>query len=83
MAKMAPTSYTLRAYWVGFGDCFLLTFNYPKGDRHVLIDFGTAKQPPKTGAGYMHGIAKRIAEDCGGKLHVSSSPKSSHAPVLK
>lgn len=66
---MAPTSYTLHAYWVGFGDCFLLTFHYPKGDRHVLIDFGTAKQPPKTGAGYMHGIAKRIAADCGGNLH--------------
>jgi hypothetical protein len=38
-----PTGLTVRMYQVGFGDCFLLTFHYPKtGDRHVLIDFGSS-----------------------------------------
>nr|NLU60627.1 hypothetical protein [Pseudomonas sp. BIGb0427] len=43
---MNPTSLTLYAYQVGFGDCFLLRFNYP-GDvrRHVLIDFGSMGMP--------------------------------------
>ena len=36
-----PDSLTVRAYDVGFGDCFLLTFHYKERDRHVLVDFGT------------------------------------------
>jgi hypothetical protein len=30
-------------YNVGFGDCFLLTFEYrrPRKDQHILIDFGS------------------------------------------
>jgi len=39
-ADSKPGKLTLRAYNVGFGDCFLLTFHYPVRDRHVLIDFG-------------------------------------------
>jgi hypothetical protein len=67
-----PTSVTLRSYQVGFGDCFLLTFNYGEGEdaehRHVLIDFGSTAQPPK-GAVPMTKIADAIKEACGGKLH--------------
>ncbi len=69
-----PTTLTLRAYQVGFGDCFLLTFHYPaRGkkkafDRHVLIDFGTSS-PPKNGRkNYMVQVAKDIEQRCGGKL---------------
>ena len=40
-----PTELTLRAYQVGFGDCFLLTFHYTNFDRHLLIDFGTTGLP--------------------------------------
>ena len=48
---VAPKKLTIRAYGVGFGDCFLLTFHYAgkTGDRHVLIDFGTTQKPPKGG----------------------------------
>ena len=43
-----PHTLTLRAYGVGFGDCFLLTFRYndDTGDRHMLIDFGCTQKPP-------------------------------------
>ena len=49
--KTAPVKLTIRAYQVGFGDCFLLTFQYPKNgkkddnERHVLIDFGSTGMP--------------------------------------
>jgi hypothetical protein len=58
-------------YNVGFGDCFLLTFPYAAGDRHVLIDFGShpkAKGAPK---GYMETIARDIATHVnGGRLAI-------------
>jgi hypothetical protein len=66
-----PTSVTIRAYDVGFGDCFLLSFHYAKVDRHVLIDFGSTRLPAgKTGqpGKYLKRIAAQIREDCGGKL---------------
>ena len=40
-----PTSLEIRTYQVGFGDCFLLSFKYPKRARHVLIDFGSTGIP--------------------------------------
>ena len=70
-----PESYTLRAYQVGFGDCFLLTFHYPKQnaqaafDRHVLIDFGSSALPKNVRDGYLVRVAKDIQHECGGKLH--------------
>jgi hypothetical protein len=66
----APTGVTLRAYDVGFGDCFLLSFNYAQAQKHVLIDFGSTRLPAgKTGTGpYLERIARQIAADCGGKL---------------
>ena len=74
-----PSKLTLRAYQVGFGDCFLLTFHYPKAkseadrQRHILIDFGSMQQPKGTPTGQMRRVAEHIREVCGGeggKLHI-------------
>ena len=72
---LRPETLTLRAYQVGFGDCFLLTFHYPKRgtkpafDRHVLIDFGSTALPGKAPKDYLVRVAKDIETECGGKLH--------------
>jgi hypothetical protein len=65
-----PTSIEIRAYQVGFGDCFLLSFLYPKNARRdVLIDFGTTHLP-KLGsktvkeADHMLRVANHIAGVC-------------------
>ena len=80
MAK-APKSVTIRSYQVGFGDCFLLQFQYDGDDvRNVLIDFGTTGLPKSlatTPSKHMPRVAEMIAEHCGrdvakgkkGKLH--------------
>lgn len=66
--ETAPTGVRITSYQVGFGDCYLLSFHYGDGDRHVLIDFGT-KFRSKTGfKADLAGIAKQIAAACGGKL---------------
>ena len=70
----APTSIEIRAYQVGFGDCFLLSFLYPKqARRDVLIDFGTTGLPKRAGksvkeADHMLRVANHIAGVCGGQL---------------
>lgn len=66
----APHKLTLRAYNVGFGDCFLLTFHYARRDRHLLIDFGSTS-PPRTlqrRRDFLLDIAEDIAAVCGGRL---------------
>ena len=78
MPASKPLRLRIRTYQVGFGDCFLLSFEYAaadadaaekrKRDRHVLIDFGSTKSPPDAPPGLMLRVAKQIAEDCGGKL---------------
>ncbi len=69
MAK-APTQVAIRTYQVGFGDCFLLSFTYDKGvEKHVLIDFGSTKLPPKAPKGRMMDIALDIEKRTKGKLH--------------
>ena len=67
----APKSLTLRAYQVGFGDCFLLTFHYGNAgkDRHILIDFGSNAQPKGAPKKLLPAIADDIRKECGGKLH--------------
>ncbi len=66
-----PIRAVLRAYNVGFGDCFLLSFEYQSAStRHVLIDFGTTKRPKAAPADLMVQVARQIQSDCGGKLHV-------------
>ena len=70
MPPNVPTSVTIFAYQVGFGDCFLVRFTYPGGDRHALIDFGAFPPPTWAPAGYTKKVADAIAHDCGGKLHM-------------
>ena len=74
---LKPTQLTIRAYQVGFGDCFLLTFRYAgatrKSDkeRHILIDFGTTGMPDKMDWDeQMMKVARDIEERCDGKLHM-------------
>jgi hypothetical protein len=70
MAKR-PTSVRVRAYNVGFGDCFLLSIGYAAGDaRHVLIDCGTTGKARHKPFATMKDLAQRIALDCEGKLHM-------------
>jgi len=59
-----PEGATIRMYNVGFGDCFLLTFRYADGARHILIDFGTVSK-----GGDMVKIARDIEQACGKKLY--------------
>jgi hypothetical protein len=62
-----PQQLTIRAYDVGFGDCFLLTFHYVRGPRYVLIDFGSTAAASK-GTPLTMTIAENIAEVTDGKL---------------
>lgn len=64
-----PYELSLRAYQVGFGDCFLLTFKYERMRRHVLIDFGSTGKPASAGESLMLRVANNIREACAGKLH--------------
>jgi beta-lactamase superfamily II metal-dependent hydrolase len=69
--KTAPTQLTLRVYNVGFGDCFLLTFEYPgsTGNRHVLIDFGSTGKAEGASQTLLVDIANDIKAQTQGKLH--------------
>src|SRR5262245_29569693 len=64
----SPSSIRIRAYDVGFGDCFLLTFNYATTKKHVLIDFGSFPAPKRKTAGNKEKIAQHIKKTCNGKL---------------
>jgi len=71
MPANRPKSVEIRAYQVGFGDCFLVSFVYAADDkRHVLIDFGTTELPKHAGkpSAHMLRVAKHIHKTCGGKL---------------
>ena len=69
-----PSHLRVRMYQVGFGDCFLLSFTYPaplpdgRAERHVLVDFGSTRLPRR--AEDLAGVAKLIAQHCGGHLDV-------------
>ena len=69
---LTPRALTLRCYGVGFGDCFLLTFDYAGATaaRHVLIDFGSTQRPPNARPNLVQAIARDIAAATGGALHV-------------
>jgi ribonuclease BN (tRNA processing enzyme) len=65
-----PKRMTIRTYNVGFGDCFLLSFDYGAGsERHVLIDFGSTGLPKGVPATRMMEIAQDIKQRTNGKLH--------------
>jgi beta-lactamase superfamily II metal-dependent hydrolase len=68
----APTEVTIRMYNVGFGDCFLLTFKYPDGERHMLVDCGSTSAPKRAGKNphFMEKVVADIERVCSGKLHV-------------
>jgi hypothetical protein len=72
MAVASPHALTLRAYGVGFGDCFLLTFHYTgaTGDRHMLIDFGSTQHPPNAKSNLLGRIVNDIRTVVGKPLHV-------------
>lgn len=66
-----PIKLTIRSYQVGFGDCFLLLFEYPPVNgqpdmRCVLIDCGSTERPAN--APSLKKVASQITKDCGGKL---------------
>jgi ribonuclease BN (tRNA processing enzyme) len=61
------TGLQLFTYRVGFGDCFLLRFEYGADARHVLVDFGTSASPEQLGD-QMKQIADHIRTTCGTKL---------------
>lgn len=66
-----PVSLILRAYQVGFGDCFLLTFRYAdKNERHVLIDFGSTGLPKELPKDQMLRVAEEIRRQCEGNLDI-------------
>jgi glyoxylase-like metal-dependent hydrolase (beta-lactamase superfamily II) len=64
----APTRLTIRMYNVGFGDCFLLSFQYPKKARHVLLDYGSTAAPKRGPKNYMQKIAEDIKAVTSAKL---------------
>jgi beta-lactamase superfamily II metal-dependent hydrolase len=64
----APTSLTIRMYNVGFGDCFLLSFQYAKSARHVLLDYGSTAAPKRGPKNYMQKIAEDIKTVSSSKL---------------
>ena len=65
-----PTKATIRAYQMGFGDCFLLSVDYDdQTRRHILIDFGSTGLP-KDGKVSLDDVAADIARECGGALDV-------------
>lgn len=69
MSASAPKSMNVRTYQVGFGDCFLLSFNYDSGKKkHVLIDFGTKALPKGSPKNLMLRIANNIKEVVGDDL---------------
>ncbi len=69
--KPRPVKATLHAYQVGFGDCFLLRFDYSdRSARHLLIDFGSTGMPKKDAEASMKRVADDIAQRCGGKLDI-------------
>ena len=63
-----PKKLDIRTYNVGFGDCFLLSFDYGKESKHVLIDFGSTA-PPESIDDFQVAVANDIAEVTGGELH--------------
>ncbi len=65
-----PSSVTIRMYNVGFGDCFLMSFQYASGARHVLIDYGSTSAPRIGSANYMMDVATDIKRACNGKLDI-------------
>lgn len=67
MSTPKPRSVHLRTYRVGFGDCFLLRFEYSDRWRNVLIDFGSTAAPAHLKS-TMKAVAEDIVEVCKDRL---------------
>lgn len=71
-----PHEVRVRMYRVGFGDCFLVLFNYRRrladgrNQRSVLIDFGRTRTPRGRRGPDLPAVARQISQDCGGTLDV-------------
>jgi len=90
-----PSAVRVRMYQVGFGDCFLVSFEYPgatPSERHMLIDFGR-KYKPHAG-GDMTAVAKDIKARTGGRLdvvvvshrhedHLSAIGSTTQGPIIE
>jgi hypothetical protein len=62
----SPKRVTIRTYQVGFGDCFLLSFEYSGGKKkHVLIDYGSTGLPDAVPKKRMMDIALDIEAQVG------------------
>jgi len=69
-SALKPHTLVIRTYQMGFGDCFLLTFQYEAADdRHILIDFGTVKRPEGR-TKLFEEVAASIREETDEKLHM-------------
>ncbi|PBB90301.1 hypothetical protein CK215_23290 [Mesorhizobium sp. WSM3864] len=64
---MKPSRVVVTSYQVGFGDCFLLSFEYPSEKRHVLVDFGSTGLPDGVPKNQLELIANNIAERTNGQ----------------
>lgn len=73
-AVPSPSRVRVRMYQVGFGDCFLLTFEYAvplhdgRDQRNILVDLGSTRKPP-SGTDTAD-VARLIAQHCAGNLDV-------------
>lgn len=68
MIASAPTRVSVRMYQVGFGDCFLVSFEYDEQpERHMLIDFGSTHLAEGT---TLDDVAESIVERTNGHLDV-------------
>ena len=90
-----PSAVRVRMYQVGFGDCFLVSFEYPgesPGERHMLVDFGR-KYKPHAG-GDMAAVAADIKARTGRRLdlvvashrhadHLSGFGSPTTAPLIE
>ncbi len=68
MSPSRPSAVTVSSYQVGFGDCFLLRFQYSGFQRHVLIDFGSRPKPEWASPDFMERTAECVRGHCQGKL---------------
>ncbi|NND74085.1 MAG: hypothetical protein HKN44_03675 [Ilumatobacter sp.] len=74
MSTPQPDRVRIRMYQMGFGDAFMLTFEYPeplddgRAERHMLVDFGSTRYAKR---GFdISGVAEQIATDSNGELDV-------------
>jgi beta-lactamase superfamily II metal-dependent hydrolase len=63
--RKGPENVSVTMYDVGFGDCFLLTFDYGNdGKRHILIDCGSTS----VRKAHMSKVVDQLVKDCQGHV---------------